>query len=155
MGCYAWPRPSQGSERWRYRTISRLEEAVTQPASKWDPNSDLKREYNESLDSITKELSETLEKVSLLDQEARQALKQIPKKAADLWVKIAKQRCRIVVVLPGSNLKSQPERVRKAREGGFELVAVPELRRFGNSEGQDLEEMEVISPASIVKLPTR
>lgn len=155
MEYYAWPKPTLESERWRYRTTTRLQEAVKQPASKWDPNSELKNEYNRSLESITKELSETLENVSQLDRPTQQALEEIPKKAAEMWIEMVTQRCRIVVFLPGSNLKSQSDRVKKAREGGFELVVMPGMRRFGNSKGQDLYKVETISAASTIRLPSK
>ena len=155
MERYIWPKPTLESERWRYRTTTRLQEAVKQPASKWDPNSELKNEYNRTLESITKELSETLGKISQLDQPIQQALEEIPKKVAEMWVEMATQRCRIVVVLPGSNLKSQLDRVKKAREGGFELVDMPGLWRFGNSKGQDLDKVEIISAAITIKLPLK
>ena len=132
-----------------------MQEAVKQPASKWDSNSELKNEYNRSLESVTKDLSETLGKVSQLDQPTQQALKQISKKAAEMWLEMATQRCRIVVVQAGSNLRAQSDRVKRAKEGGLELAVMPGLRRFGNAKGQDLDKVETISAASTIKLPSK
>lgn len=114
-------------------------EAVEQSISDYDDRSKLKKEFNKNLESITQELIEALGKISQLDQNQMKSLEEIPKKAAKTWIEMGTQRCRILVILPGSSVNSQAGRLKKAREGGLDLVIVPELRRLGNSAGQDLD----------------
>lgn len=141
---YNWPTPRLDAERWRYETIKRCQEALEQPASEWDPRAKLKRDFKNSLDHTREKLSDALAKVSDLDNGTLQSLEDIPKKAAKMWIEMGTQRCRILVVMHGSNLTSQSDRVRKAREDVLELVIIPQLRRFGNSKGQDLYKKELI-----------
>jgi len=60
------------------------------------------------------------------------------KKAASIWLEFAMQRCRILIVIPGSKLESANEKVQKAQQGTLKLAVVPGLKRFGNSKGLDL-----------------
>lgn len=152
---YAWPNPSLESERWRYRTTIRLQEAVTKPASKWDSSSEVKAEYNNWIQRVGKELIETLDKICQLDQATCKELEELPRKAAELWLDMITQRCRIKVVIPESNLKPLPERVKEAQEKGLELVEIPELRRFGDPKGNDLQKSEAISVGRTTKLSGR
>jgi hypothetical protein len=94
-----------------------------------------------------------LGKVSKLDQKALVAWNAIPKKAADMWIEMGTQRCRLVVVIPNGALTSQAARAKKAREDGLELIIKPELRRYGDSKGQDLSKMETMvkSEGSVVR----
>jgi hypothetical protein len=133
-----------GAERWRYETIKPCQEALEQPVSDWAPRAKLKKAFKTSLDNIKKELSDTLGRVSNLDESTLQALEDVTEKAAKMGIEMGTQRCRILVVMPGSSLKSQSDRVRKAQEDFLELVVVPELRRFGNSKGENLDKEETI-----------
>lgn len=139
-GFYNWPPPGLDAERWRYETIKRCQEALEQPASKWDPRARLKRDYKNSLDNIQGKLSGALAEVSELENGTIQSLEDICKKAARMWVAMGTQRCRILVVMQGSNITSQSDRVKKA----LELVITPQLWRCGNSKGQDLQNEEII-----------
>jgi hypothetical protein len=91
-------------------------------------------------------LSETIGKVYDVDNNTAQALEDVARKAAKMWLGFGTQRCRILVDMSRSNLKSpSSDRIRKVRGSSLELVVVPELRRFGNSKGQDLDKEEKIA----------
>lgn len=62
--------------------------------------------------------------------------------AARLWLDICSQRYRILVILPNSS-----GNVLKATKGGcksLKLVVKPEIRRIGNSHGQELAKEEIV-----------
>lgn len=91
-------------------------------------------------------MSEAIGKVSDVDNNTVRALEDVAKKAAKIWLEFGAQRCRILVVIPLSNLKLPPsDKIRKVREGFLELVVVPELRRLGNSKGQGLDKDEIVA----------
>jgi hypothetical protein len=90
------------------------------------------------------ELTSTLGEISNLDKSNVQAAGSIIKKAAKMWLEFGMQRCRILVIVQGSNLGSVEERIQRAREATLELVVVPELKRFGNSKGQDVHIEETV-----------
>jgi len=81
-----------------------------------------------------------------VDNDTLQALEDLARKAAKMWLVFGTQRCRILVDMSRSNFKlSTSDRVKKVREGFLELVLVPKLQRFGNSKGQDLDKEEKIA----------
>jgi len=137
-GSYIWPEPSIDAERWRYASIKECRAALEKPASEWDPRAKLKKGFKSSLDALKKELTSTLGEFSNLDKSSVQAVESIIKKAAKMWLEFGMQRCRILVVVQGSNLKSAEERIQRARGDTLKIVVLPELKRFGNWKGQDV-----------------
>lgn len=131
---YNWPTPGLEAERWRYETIKQCQEALVQSASDLDPRAKLKKNFKISLGNTRKKLSDAVAKVSGLDKGLLQSLDDIPKKAAKMWIEMGTQRCRIFVFMQGSNLTSQSDRVKKAREDVLELVIIPQLWRFLNRD---------------------
>jgi len=119
---------------------------LAQPASEWDPRHKLKKGFEGSLDAINKKFSETIGKISDMDNDTVQALEDVARKAAKMWLEFNTQRCRILVDMSHSSLKlSSSDKIRRVRENLLELVVVPPLRRFGNSKGQDLDKEEKIA----------
>lgn len=138
-GSYTWPKPEMETERWRYVTIKECRAALRQPVpSEWDPRAKLKRGFKTCIDALRKEFTSTLGEVANLDKSSVQAIERMTIKAASMWLEFGMQRCRILVVVQGSNLKSAEERIQRAQENTLKLVVVPELKKFGNSKGQDL-----------------
>lgn len=90
-------------------------------------------------------MSKAIEKVSDVDNSTDQALEVVTRKAAKMWLEFGTQRCRILVVMSPSNLSPPSDKIRKVRESFLELVVVPELRRLGNSKGQDLDRQERVA----------
>ena len=104
----------------------------------------MKKGFKTSLTALTQELKSALEEVSNLDESSVQAAGSIIKKAAKMWLEFGMQRCRILVIVQGSNLKSAEERIQRAQEATLKLVGVPKLKRFGNSKGQDVHIEETV-----------
>ena len=125
-------------------TIQKCQEVLAQPTSEWDPLYKLKKGFESSLDTINKKLSETIGKVSDMDNETVQALKDITRKAAKIWLEFNTQRCRILVHMLHSSLKP-PLLLGKIRGETLELMLEPPLRRFGDSKGQDFDKQEMIA----------
>ncbi|KAH0556985.1 hypothetical protein GP486_005224 [Trichoglossum hirsutum] len=144
-GSYTWPKPETETERWRYVTIKECRAALRQPVpSEWDPRAKLKKGFKTSIDALKKQLTSVLSGIANLDENDVQVVEKLTIKAANIWLGFGMQRCRILVVLKGSNLKSANERIRRAREGTLRLVVAPELRRFGDSKGLDLHVEEIV-----------
>jgi hypothetical protein len=143
-GSYIWPEPSIDAERWRYVNVKECRAALGKPASEWDPRARLKKGFKTSLDSLKKELMSAIGEVSNLDKSSSQVVEGIAMQAAKMWLEFGMQRCRILVVVQGSNLKSAEERIQRAQEDNLELVVVPKLKRFGNSKGQDVHVEETV-----------
>ena len=80
-----------------------------------------------------------------MDKGDVQAAEGIIIKAAKMWLEFGIQRCRILVIVQGSNLKSAKEMIQRARGAPLELVVVPKLKRFGNSKGQDIQIEEIVA----------
>ena len=143
-GSYTWPEPSIDAERWRYATIKECRAALEKAASELDPRARVRKGFKSSLDALKQKLTSTLEEVSNLDKSSVQAAESIVKKAAKMWLEFGMQRCRILVIVQGSSLKSAEERIQRAQEATLKLVMVPELKRFGNSKGQDVHIEETV-----------
>lgn len=117
---------------------------MEKPASEWDPRARLKKSFKTSLDGVKKDLTTMLGEVCNLDKNSVHAAESIVMKAVKIWLEFGSQRCRILVVMQGSSLKTIGERIQRAREDTLELVVKPELKRFGNSKGQDVHVEETV-----------
>jgi hypothetical protein len=124
-----------------------LHDALKKPASKHDARAKIKQGFETTLNNIQEELLEMLKRVARLDQTALTKWDNIPKRAAEVWIAMGTQRCRLRVIIPGGELTDQADRARKAKEEGLQLVISPELRRYGDPRGQDLGK----EPESMVK----
>jgi hypothetical protein len=134
------------SEKWRYETIKSCQDTVLQKhLSEHDPRLKVKQGYQASLDKTSKELAEMLSKVSKLDDRALKVVEELPKIAAEMWMKMGTQRYRIVVDMLGMEFTSPSQRAGEAREKAIDLMMWPELWRFGNSQGQYLETKEMLA----------
>ena len=132
--------PGLDTERWRYETIKGCQEALQQSPSEFDPRARVKMGHQNSLRLTKKELCKVIEKVTDIDDRILQKLDGIANAATNMWINMGMQRCRIMVVMPNVTLGSSPaDRIREARDGSLMLVKRPELRRFGNSRGEDLD----------------
>ena len=65
--------------------------------------------------------------------------------AASMWLNFCAQRCRLRIVMPGSNLRTQQERARRAKDGMLVLTLAPTVQRFGDSKGEDFSVVKPIS----------
>lgn len=133
------------TERWRYVTIRECRAALRQPVpSQWDPRAKLKKGFQTTIEDLKREMTSTIGELVTLDKNSIQSLEKIAMRAARTWLEFGLQRCRIMVVVQGSNLSMAEEKVQKAQQDGLELVIVPELKRFGTSNGENLNTVETI-----------
>lgn len=150
---YNWPAPTLDSERWRYNSMTPCQEALTKPVSDVDAMTKIKFGYEDTLERTKEELLAMLGMVADLGEEDIESWGEIPRKAADMWISMGTQRCRLIVVIPGGEISSQEDRARQARVEGLELVIKPELRRYGDSKGQDLGRVEEMAMGEVKFVP--
>jgi len=143
---YNWPKPEMKTERWRYVNVKECRTALMKPIpSEFDPLARSKKGFKISIDALKEKFKSMLGDLVNLDRSSIQAMEKLTIKAATMWLEFGMQRCRILVVLQGSNLKSTEEKkIQRARDGTLEMVVVPELKRIGNSKGQELNFEETI-----------
>jgi hypothetical protein len=101
-----------------------------------------KRGYIQPVATIVEEISQAVEKVATLGLKEQHVLNDLVRLAARLWLDICYQRYRILVILPNSS-----GNVSKVTKGGCKsskLVVKPEIRRIGNSHGQELAKGEIV-----------
>lgn len=135
-----WPRPYPETEKWRYEQVKKCLDALERGES------DLKEGYESSLMNVGKELSKALGSVSPVDKDTAREMRDLARKAAKLWLELGTQRCRIFFIIP-DQIKSglQGGNGRRDRRGTLELILHPELRRIGNSQGEELDREEVVT----------
>ncbi|MAD85017.1 MAG: hypothetical protein CL912_18820 [Deltaproteobacteria bacterium] len=106
------------------------------------------------METLRSQLTTTLDSLIVSEKPCFQTVEKLTRKAANMWLAFGTQRCRVLLVFEGSNLKSVDEKIRMAKEGVSELVVEPKLTHFGNSRGQELHTAEVIGgrEGQIVKL---
>jgi hypothetical protein len=137
---YTWPDPSVDTERWRYVTVKECREALTQALpSEWDPRARLKKGFKKSTDALKEELKSVLGSIAGLGRSDEQLVDKIAGKSARMWLEFGVQRCRVLVVMNGSNLAFAEDKVQRAKEGTWRLIVVPALKRIGNAKGLDLD----------------
>jgi hypothetical protein len=138
------PKPTKGSEKWRYDTINDCLTAINQLGS--EPNYKLKQSYEQCLNDTTEYLSREFEKVASMDVKDKQLITDIVKKAAQLWFEVGQQRYRIFLLMSKSGTKpSQSGQAFVDTHRQQELVVGPEVRRIGNIQGERLEKDELVS----------
>lgn len=88
-------------------------------------------------------IARNIEKVATFQEKDRKALQKIVRLSAELWLECCSQRYRLIVTLAGGI-----EDVLGISQGNIrlaKLVLKPELRRFGNSHGDQLANEELIA----------
>ena len=139
-----WPKPTQRSEQWRYVTIRELLESLEQPSGQSTIKQKWKADYESTLKSATEDILDVVRDVSYSDADNKivKGISDIVQLAANFWLKMGSQRCRIIVILP--NLRDDAADGRRREHLPRELVAQPELRRIGNFLGQQLDNIEEV-----------
>lgn len=128
---FEWPRPFPDTEKWRYEEVKKCLDALDRGEV------DLKQAYESSLASAAQELSNAIGSVTSINNDTLNEMKALGRKASRLWLQMGTQRCRILIFIPDS-IKSPIQR--NSRRGrNTELVILPEMRRIGNSQGEELD----------------
>lgn len=144
-GAYVWPKPSFPAERWRYETLRQLEDALKNPMSDYDPRQKLLAGFNESLDSACKEISHELEKVFDMNEKTTRTVQNLVQRAASMWVTFGAQKCRLVVAMSDLKVTTESCNPNISGDKSVELVAKPELRRIGDTDGALYDSISKIS----------
>ncbi|KAI9855253.1 MAG: hypothetical protein M1813_000486 [Trichoglossum hirsutum] len=113
------PKPSKESEKWRYEALKKHSGAVTQTLMAWEPNYNVKLSYEKSVKEAMEDISRWLERMASVSNDDKQRVTDLVRKAANLWLEVGQQRCRIFLLMspPRSGQASL------ARDGTEELVA--------------------------------
>jgi hypothetical protein len=123
-------------------------EAINQPPSEGDPNYRLKLEYESCLKDATNKISQELERVSSVSPGEKQRISDLVTKAAKLWLEVGQQRCRMFLLMSDSKEHPEPKISRMEaldHNGKLGLVVAPEVRRMGNAQGEQLDEIELVT----------
>jgi hypothetical protein len=126
--------------------MKKCHEATGQPLLESEPNYNAKRGYEISVREVMEDISQELERVTSVSDDDRQRMIDLARKAAKLWLEVGEQRCRIFLLMSGSNeAPSRSGQTSLDGDGTQELVVVPELRRLGNAQGERLDRDELVS----------
>jgi hypothetical protein len=141
------PKPSKDSEKSRYETIKNCVEAINRTTRNGgDFSYRTKQGYESTLKEASEEMSFELERVTSLDSEKLQRLDDLVKKATKMWLEVGQQRCRMFLFMSETGeekpMRSGPAALDQNRS--MNLVITPELRRYGNSQGEKLEKHELV-----------
>jgi hypothetical protein len=132
------------TERWRYITIRECRAALQKPIpSPYDPLAKLRKEFQTSIKAMKEELATAIGDLVALNQTNVQDLENMAMRAARTWLEFGLQRYRVMVQMQGDRITSVKEKVERL-DKGLALVVVPRLERFGNANGDELDEKEVI-----------
>ena len=126
--------------------MKRLVAAIKQPYMEGVPNQKIKQDHELTIKKTIEEISQELGEVAPISADEKQRLGVLVKKAAKMWLEVGQQRCRMFLLMSDSG--KEPTRSRAAarsQDGMLGLVVVPELRRFGNANGERLEKDELVT----------
>jgi plasmid maintenance system killer protein len=120
-----------------------------------DNNRKLKTSYEAALTVTLKALHNALSKVSDLETQDSETLEALVRLCAKTWLEFCSQPYRLIISLPqgSGDLLSIP----KPDERPLILVASPELKRYGNAQGEDLAKGEVVPrcQSAVQQYPTQ
>lgn len=98
--------------------------------------------------NIVEDISRSVNAITALDPGQREAMNALVSSAAELWLEVCSQRYRTMVSLPVDTrnyLVSTRGDIRMMK-----LVIRPELKRFGNAQGEDLTKEEIVGGWNVV-----
>ncbi|KAF2267875.1 hypothetical protein CC78DRAFT_31449 [Lojkania enalia] len=139
----SWPRPTAASEKKRYELAKAIFDVMDRGGQVSELDKQPRDIFNQSVTNIVDEITVAVEKVAPLGLKELQTLRDLVSLAGKLWLETCSQRYRTLFVLPNGSediLTSTKSYHREIR-----LVLRPELRRFGNSQGQELTKEEIVS----------
>jgi hypothetical protein len=129
------------AERWRYVNIKECHAALRmRVASELDYRAKLKKSFKFSLENLRESMWRKIGEVVEYKRESVQAMEQMTIKAVNMWLEFGEQRCRILAIENRPNGEVVDDRVNKK----VDLLVRPQLKRYGKSNGQDLDIEEII-----------
>ena len=144
---YAWPSPSVKSEQWRYETVKYCHAALKEPASELDARARVKTGFKETRETLITALEEMIRDMAQFEGSLHVDIEKLVKKAFNLWLEFGGQRCRLIVSMPAPRTEIN-DKLDVAEKSGLILTLTPEIVRYGNGEGLDLEDSEIIAGCS-------
>jgi hypothetical protein len=136
---FTYPHPTPKTEKWRYENMLVCKEALSQV---YDPKHKIQSSYKEWLADTQHDLEAAIANVAAPEAVLARSTEcqAIILEAAKMWVDFGKERYRIVMAMP-SDIQSEITKKRD-QDHDIELLVEPELVRFGNSKGEELQRPE-------------
>jgi hypothetical protein len=82
--------------------------------------------------------------VTEVDEKLEETVAELSKKAAEMWVLFGAQRCRLLVVIQDLNTEEECKDDSTGHDKSVELLIQPELKRIGDSDGENLDRQQTI-----------
>ncbi|KAJ4365714.1 hypothetical protein N0V83_008334 [Neocucurbitaria cava] len=120
-------------ERSRYESAKAFLGAIEPSA----PQGRLKEGYEEAVKTAVSAICRALDKVAIVEAREQKILEGILRLSAKIWLEFCSQRYRLMVVMSkgsGDILTSMG-----SATGSLSLIVRPDLKRYGDSQGRDLE----------------
>ena len=151
---YGWPAPGVKAERWRYMTMSQCREILAKPKpSEFDKRARITDGFKSSVNRLVTELKAAIGSVAELTAAEVQLIQRLSTTASRVWFEFCMYRCRIVVRLAGSELMQVVEKPNAAQKSKVKLTVLPEVGRYGNVKGVELETFTTICAGDSITLP--
>jgi hypothetical protein len=125
-----WPEPEFKAERWRYEKIEEMKQ-MDGPGNKKQRRQAFEQHIKDTANRIESLISKVTSDFN------SDIIKNMVELAADLWLEIGTQRCRILITIPLETAENLLEGKRK-ESASVELIVKPKIVRFGNAAGEDL-----------------
>ncbi|KAI4668537.1 uncharacterized protein J4E78_002364 [Alternaria triticimaculans] len=119
------------------------------PSSETTPDEKkLKASYEATVTSLLSAIHQVLSKIAVLEPKDAEALETLIRLCAKTWMELCSQPYRVMMILPpgSGDLLSSPH----PDERPLKLVVSPELKRYGNMQGEDLMKGEVFTRCQAV-----
>ena len=114
------------------------------PSSETTPDEKkLKASYEATITSLLSAIHQVLSKIAVLETKDAEALETLIRLCAKTWMELCSQPYRVMMILPpgSGDLLSSPN----PDERPLKLIVSPELKRYGNMQGEDLMKGEVFT----------
>ena len=128
-------------------TMKECREALTKPApSEFDPRRRLRDGFKSSMDDLIAGMQAQLSDVVDLEDSHVQLVKRLCIIAVNnTWFDFEMHRCRLMISLTGTSLKTTAEKMSHAQRGPLVLTLLPRVARYGNVDGVGLDNCTIIS----------
>lgn len=147
-GVYQWPQPKLSTERWRYMTLRECRKALEEPLSEWDARARLKKGFKENEAHLIDQLKSLLTEMVKLEDNTLATVQRVARKSLIMWLDFEMHRCRVVLLelpTPGTAV----EKVNGTMHGSLRFTLAPGLGRYGNANGNDLENFTQLEDAKL------
>lgn len=143
-----WPEITADIEKHRYETAQSFLAVMDPSIRATGELSGLKVSYEDSVSGIVDTLCRALEAVATLEARHTRILESLVRLCAKTWIEFCSQPYRLLVALPegSGDLLLSP----RTKEKNLTLVISPELKRYGDSQGENLGRGEIIPDCQAV-----